>query len=314
MAGESSKQDGRYWWSDENLRPVLVVVCTSDCNAIGYTYRLDRQRLLDALNDGITANSAHIGKDFVPLTDVKMFLPKGEVEYMVSTHIRKANILFIAEISGGLPEKAGKKLEKKPVPVRVRMSSYNLVGRMHARIYQQLVDTLEGDERFLPLTNVEVTPMLVNCGSRFDFIAINKDKVAYVGESMEVVSAPALASAESKAAAGGNGKGVGAYFAGALYAVDSWMRETRKQVNSRVQKAEQKIELGAAATSSRMLSAVDRRLEKTQKHIDLRLKELDRNEQTSEPVDEDTQPDTASDKSRLVEEAERCLTVTKSRR
>ena len=321
MAGESSKLNGKYWWSDENLRPVLVVVCTSDCNAIGYTYRLDHQRLLDALNEGITANSSHIGKDFVPLTDVKMFLPRGEVEYMVSTHIRKANILFVAEISGGLPEKAsGKKLEKKPVPVKVRMSSYSLVGQTYARMYQQLVHTIEGDETFLPLTNVEITPVLVNCDSRFDFVAINKDKVAYVGESMGFTPSAALASAESKATTGGNGRGVGAYFAGTLYAVDSWLREARKQVDSRVQKAEKQIELGAASTSARLLSAVDRRLEETQKHIDLRLKELDnQNGRTSEPMDENTRPgilssDTVSDKSRLVEEAERCLTLTKNRR
>ena len=134
---------------------------------------------------------------------------------------------------------------------------------------------------------------------------------------MGFTPAPALASADSKAT---NGKGMGAYFAGTLYAVDSWLREARKQVDSRVQKAEKHIELGAASTSARLLSAVDRRLEETQKHIDLRLKELDnQNKRTSEPVDENTQSDilpsdAASDKSRLVEEAEKCLTLTKSRR
>lgn len=178
-----------------------VVVCTADFTAVGYTYCLQAQRLLDVLNKGLDQGLASnqtnlrvvVGKDFVPMTDAKVLFRPGEQKYMASIHMRKASILFVAEISGGRPETAGirqlMKVTKKPVSTEVRVPPYHLVGQMHAEIWEQLADHLEGHDKFLPLTNASVTPKLVNVESRFDFVAINKDQVLYIKECSGSTSA-----------------------------------------------------------------------------------------------------------------------------
>jgi hypothetical protein len=53
---------------------------------------------------------------------------------------------------------------------------------MHNDVWELLIDTLEGDDKFLPVTNVEILPQLVNGESQFDFVAINKDQIIYVAQ------------------------------------------------------------------------------------------------------------------------------------
>jgi hypothetical protein len=136
------------------------------------------------------ADSSRIGRDFVPLTEVQVFFPDKRKEYMASTYIRKANILFVAEKSGGQAEMPDIKdnpknwlmRPKKPIEAKVYMPLYTLVGKMHGNMWQQLLDTLTRDEMFLPVTNVEISPELVSGESRFSFLAINKDQIIYVCE------------------------------------------------------------------------------------------------------------------------------------
>ena len=187
---EASPQVDSDWWSGANLVEVGVVACTSECVATGRTYRMDQQRLLDALNEGFMAYSLHIAKEFMPLNEVKMFLPAGIQKRMESTHIRKGSILFVAERTESLPETRGGRRPrgyplktKKQVGVTVLMPGYSLVGVMYSDMWQQLVHTLEGAERFLPMTDVLVSPQLVTGESRFDFVAINKDHIVHLGKS-----------------------------------------------------------------------------------------------------------------------------------
>ena len=63
------------------------------------------------------------------------------------------------------------------------MPPYILKGKMYAEVWQELLQALDRDERFLPLTSVTVWPELANGESRFDFVAVNKDQVVYLGES-----------------------------------------------------------------------------------------------------------------------------------
>ncbi len=176
-------------------------MCTPDLTAVGYSYCLNAQRLLDVLNKGLDQGTATsqtsvrvvVGKDFVPLTYAKIRLRTGEQKYMASTHVRKGNILFVAEISGGQPDAGGirdlMKATRQPVLTEVHVPPYHLVGQMHAEIWEQLADHLEGHDKFLPLTNVGVAPELVGVESRFDFVAVNKDRVAYIRESNGSTSA-----------------------------------------------------------------------------------------------------------------------------
>ena len=189
---EASPQVDSDWWSDANLVEVGVVACASECTATGNTYRMDQQRLLDALNQGFMAYSLPVAKEFMPLTEVNMFLPHGAQKRMESTHIRKGSILFVAERTELLPGTRGGKRPKgyplktkKRVGVTVLMPAYSLVGVMYSDMWQQLVHTLDESERFLPLTDVLVSPQLVTGESRFDFVAINKDHIVHLGKSLK---------------------------------------------------------------------------------------------------------------------------------
>jgi hypothetical protein len=175
------------WRSDPDLRPVDVVVCTTAGTFVGRTYRSSRLRLLDSLNKGFAARGTRIGLDYMPMTDVEMHFPEGGQQSMASVHVRKANIVFVAEKGGGQPEgdiKVGKVIvAKKPVDARVCMVPYVLVGRLHSAAWAELVTSLHQEETFIPLTKVQISPPLVTGESAFDFVAVNKDQVVYVGES-----------------------------------------------------------------------------------------------------------------------------------
>ncbi len=207
---ESQSKDNGHRWKDDEVRRVGVAVCTAELTAVGYTYCLQVQRLLDVLNKGLDDGAARsqasvrvvVGKDFVPLMEAKIVFRTGEQRYVASTNIRKASILFVAEISGGQPETTSVrellKVTKRPVATDVHVPPYHLAGRMYAEIWEQLTDHLEGHDRFLPLTDVAVMPKLVNVESRFDFVAVNKDRVVYIGESAGPSSEVAPVGAETR--------------------------------------------------------------------------------------------------------------------
>ena len=177
---------------DPRLTQVEVVVCTADCIFAGYAYRLPDQRLLDAINKGFVAQSMRVGKDFVPLTDVEVFFQDGRKTRLASTYIRKTNIIFVGEKNEKPHElpaiedrsKLHLKKKKKPIVTEVHVPSYALTGKMHAEVWQELLDTIETDEGFLPMTNVKISPALISGESKFSFVAINKDQVIYIGESL----------------------------------------------------------------------------------------------------------------------------------
>lgn len=186
-------QSASDWKSDSRLRQVAVVVCTATCTFAGHAYRLDQQRLLDTLNKGFLTKSLRVKRDFVPLTEVELFFPDGRSARRAATYIRKASILFVAERSEGQPEppETGDKRStslirrKKPIGAEVHMPLYILVGEMHGEMWQELLDALHGDETFVPLTSVEISPALATGESRFNFVAVNKDQITYVGETSD---------------------------------------------------------------------------------------------------------------------------------
>jgi len=177
------------WRSDPDLRQVDVVVCTTGGTFVGHAYRTSRLRLLDSLNKGFAAHGTHIGMDYMPMTEVQMYLPDGTQRSLASSHIRKASVFFVAERKGGQPEgdtsKFGKVIvAKKPVDARLCMMRYVLEGRLHSAAWAELVTSLYQKETFVPLTNVKIEPPLATGESQFDFMAVNNDKVIYVGEAV----------------------------------------------------------------------------------------------------------------------------------
>lgn len=131
------------------------------------------------------------------MTEVEAFFSTGEKEYLASTHINKWSILFVAERNGGQPERSGiQEAEanllraKKALPCKVDIPPYILFGKMHAELGQELVHVIDGEEIFLPMTDVSISPPLPTGEWKFSFVAINRHQIVRVEESLEVPKGP----------------------------------------------------------------------------------------------------------------------------
>lgn len=185
------------WWDDNALNRVNAVVIILGCTLAGTTYRTHKQRLLDVLNRSIVANLHRIGREFLPLTDVEAFFSTGEKESLASTHINKSSILFVAERSGGRPARDGVPeaeanllRAKGALPSRVDIPPYILYGNMYSEMGQGLVHVIDGEDTFLPMTDVSISPPLPTGEWKFGFVAINKHQIVRVEESQGVPEPP----------------------------------------------------------------------------------------------------------------------------
>jgi hypothetical protein len=185
------------WQEDPGLKRVNAVVVILGCTLAATTYRTHQQRLLDVLNHSFVANSHRIGKEFLPLTEVEAFFSTGEKESLVSTHVNKWSILFVAERSGGRPDRDGiPEAEatllraKNALRARVDIPPYILLGKMYAELQQGLVHVIDGEDVFLPMTDVSISPPLPTGEWEFSFVAINKHQIVRVEESLEVPKTP----------------------------------------------------------------------------------------------------------------------------
>lgn len=186
------------------LKQVKVVVCTETCTLTGYTYCMNHQRLLDVLNQEFIPNSLPMGKDFIALTDVEVSSPNRESELMASICVSKASIIFVGEKSEHEPKmpeiedkpKMYLTRAKNPIEVEIHMPLYTLTGQIYAPAQQKLLDVVERADKFLPLTDVEIYPALDNTAWKFDFVAVNRDKIVYVCDSLNWAKAT-LSAAEA---------------------------------------------------------------------------------------------------------------------
>jgi Family of unknown function (DUF6812) len=189
----SGRTDGN-WACDPRLRQANVVVCTADCILIGTAHLMAQHRLLDELNTGFVANLHRLGDEFMPLTEVRVLYPSGAKDVALTSHVRKSSILFVAERSAGPPERNGTKegkghmlRVKKPLSVKVYMPPHAIEGKMHVALWQELAQALDGDNRFLPMTDVVISPAMLGGESAFPFVAINKDQILHIGELTEAL-------------------------------------------------------------------------------------------------------------------------------
>ncbi len=172
------------------LKQVKVFVCTETCNLNGYTYCLNHQRLLDTLNQGAVANATPLGKDFLPLLQAEVSFPNGDIKTTTGANVRKSNILFVGENSESQPaiqESQDRQLTyrvrpKAPLAVEIHLPLYVLKGQIYGEVWQQILDVVDRADKFIALTNCEARRILDNAELTFDFIAVNRDKIVYVGE------------------------------------------------------------------------------------------------------------------------------------
>jgi hypothetical protein len=139
-----------------------------------------------------------LGKDFLPLTQVEVALPNGEKNITAETYVRKSSILFVGEISEGKPAISQLKdrpmaypiRPKTPLAAEIHMPLYILRGQMYGEAWQQMLDVVDRADTFIALTDVEVYRILDHAASTFDFVAVNRDKIIYVGEPASSTEPP----------------------------------------------------------------------------------------------------------------------------
>ena len=171
-----------------------MAVCTASCTLIGTAHLMAQHRLLDDLNTGFVANLHRLGEEFLPLTEVRILYPGGAKDVALTSHVRKSSILFVAERSASPPDRNATKEAKghllrvkKPLSVKVYMPPYAIEGKMHVGLWQELAQALDGDNRFLPMTDVVISPATLCGESAFPFVAVNKDQILHIGELSEAL-------------------------------------------------------------------------------------------------------------------------------
>lgn len=132
-----------------------------------------------------------LGKEFLPLAQVEVSSPNGEKKTAAEMYIRKSNILFVGEMSEGQPATSPNKERllvypmrpKTPLAAEIHLPLYILRGQLHGEAWQQILDIVDRADKFIALTNVEAYRTLDHASSMFDFAAVNRDKIIYVGEA-----------------------------------------------------------------------------------------------------------------------------------
>jgi hypothetical protein len=192
MDDMATRRSVKRWRDDTTLVKVPVVVCAASGTFVGNTYRIEDQRLLDALNGGFVTRALRMGKDFLPLTEAEAFTPNGKRTSLPCIYVRKASIFFVGEkgvekgdVRLAVEEKrrAHLRRNKMQTGTEIHIPPYVLQGNVHVDAWEELLETIDRDQRFMPLTDVRIQPSLAGGASAFAFVAVNKDQVTYLSES-----------------------------------------------------------------------------------------------------------------------------------
>ena len=172
------------------LKQVRVMVCTETCAFNGYAYCGENQRLLDTLNQNVMASSMSLGKEFLLLAEVEVSFPNGVKKSTREAIIRKSSILFVGEqeeSQSAISESNNRQLNyrlkpKTPLPAEIHLPLYVLKGQIYGEAWQQMLDVVDKADKFIALTDVQIIHPADNTELTFDFAAVNRDKIVYVGE------------------------------------------------------------------------------------------------------------------------------------
>ncbi len=182
--------------SSDLVNKYKILACTGELVFTGtFVYGFE-QRLIDAMNEGVKTSASTKIVDFLPLEDVIMTSKEGGDHKFNQIYIAKSNIIFVAQspsVSRDKPLSTYPFRQKTPVDVtiyaaqiyvaQVFAAPYILKGRLYIDTWGQVVDAIESSDNFIPLTQVEITPDLPGGASKFDFIAINKQRIISISEN-----------------------------------------------------------------------------------------------------------------------------------
>ena len=167
------------------FRSVRVFIYTTKGLFSGLTYCQHQQRLLDALNKGFLTSKLQTGSDFLPLFDLEVYSSDTNVRHMDTVYIRKSNIFFVGESDPNLPAGSSNAYpirRKKTLQAVINLDQVSLTGSVHSELWEELQDSLNRSDQFIPVTNVTFEPSLPRGITRSNFLAVNKDHIIYVGK------------------------------------------------------------------------------------------------------------------------------------
>jgi hypothetical protein len=180
--------------SGKKTRPLRVWLYANDHIIEGTVYCFPNQRFIDYLNSVYVFKTRAADK-FIPVNDANITLPDGTNRTMKSICLNRDSILFAGAISSAVTEerningqRAYPIVHKITVPANLYVATklythaYLISGKMHLAKSKTVIDVLNSDQKFLPLTGVEITPPLFadQIPDTPDFVAVNKDIIIYI--------------------------------------------------------------------------------------------------------------------------------------
>ena len=141
-------------------------------------------RLLDLLNDSLADNqgneSAYIG-----LSDVTLSSEGGGKDTYNAIYITKSNLLMVAipdyDMARGICAQLGTKsppfVQKSPVRIRLEIQEYTLTGNIHCSDGETVLDVLNTESMFLPLTDAKIKTKQTDHWIPIAFLAVNNQEI-----------------------------------------------------------------------------------------------------------------------------------------
>jgi len=180
---------------DKEIRPLQVWLYASDHIIEGIIYCLPHQRFIDYLNS-VYIFKTRAADQFILVNDASITLSDGTNRTMKSICLNRDSILFAGAISNATTverfindgQRAYPVIQKITVPANLYVATklythaYLISGKMHLAKSKTVMDVLNSDQKFLPLTEVEISPPLFadQIPETPDFVAVNKDIIIYI--------------------------------------------------------------------------------------------------------------------------------------
>lgn len=166
------------------LQELPVTLYTGTDTLIGTVRIPDELRLLDLLNNGFNGERQRINS-FLELIGVTISGTSGPKERRPILHIAKPMIHIIetpdSNSARGIGAKGDPKhhpyVQKSPSRVRLQLSNYTLIGDMHCASGETVLDVINAESMFLPLTNVKINAHGSDRWQPAAFLAVNRNEV-----------------------------------------------------------------------------------------------------------------------------------------
>jgi len=71
-------------------------------------------------------------------------------------------------------------IKKKPLAVTIQTESHTIQGTIYLRLDDRMIDSLNGNEKFIAITGASISDAQGNIVYQGDFLALNRDQIAWI--------------------------------------------------------------------------------------------------------------------------------------